>query len=105
MVILRQAEMVCLSLSCVVNMAWAAPVYTSGGPPSLEGWMMYEMKVMAEENRRLKRMYAEMSVKKWFAEGKHLEKSVKTISEQRDGQTIKVNRNINLVTVNKWLIE
>lgn len=45
-------------------MAWAMPAFYKwrtqfGG---MDASMMAEMKLMAEENRRLKRMYAEMSM-------------------------------------------
>ena len=51
----------------------------------MDASLISEMKDMAEENRRLKRMYAEMSMQNDLLR-KLLEKSAKAISKARDGQ-------------------
>lgn len=50
----------------------------------MDASLMSEMKDMAEENRRLKRMYAEMSMQNDLLR-RLLEKSVKAVSKARDG--------------------
>ena len=47
--------------------------------------MVSEMKIRAEENRRLKRMYSEMSMQNDLLK-QALGKSIKGVSAQRDGQ-------------------
>lgn len=50
----------------------------------MDASLMTETKDMAEENRRLKRMYAEMSMQNDLLK-EALEKSVEAVSEARDG--------------------
>jgi len=47
---------------------------------SMDASMITKLKAMADENRRLKRMYAEMSMQNDFLKEKRLEKSVKAVS-------------------------
>lgn len=51
----------------------------------MEGSMMSERKAIAEENRRLKRMYPKMSMQNDLLK-EALEKSFNTFSTQRDGR-------------------
>ena len=46
----------------------------------MDASMITKLKAMADENRRLKRMYAEMSMQNDFLKEKRLEKSVKAVS-------------------------
>lgn len=87
MAILRQAENgVPVSELCREHGMSSASFYKwrakFGG---MDASMMSEMKAMAEENRRLKRMYAEMSMQNDLLK-EALGKSAKAVSTQRDGR-------------------
>jgi putative transposase len=87
MAILRQAENgVPVSELCREHGMSSASFYKwrakFGG---MDASMMSEMKAMAEENRRLKRMYAEMSMQNDLLK-EALGKSVEAVSTQRDGR-------------------
>ena len=51
----------------------------------MDASLITEMKDMTEQNRRLKKMYAEMSMSETIFYRKLLEQSVKAISTARDG--------------------
>ena len=52
--------------------------------------MITELKAMADENRRLQRMYAKMSMQNDLLKEASLGKSVEAVSAQRDGRGISI---------------
>jgi len=51
----------------------------------MDASLIAEMKDMAEQNRRLKKMYAEISMQNDLLKERRLEKSAKAVSAVRDG--------------------
>jgi putative transposase len=64
MAVLRQAEGGVPYLSFAGSTASAVPVFTNGGQDmgGMDASMMSQMKALEDENRRLKRMYADLSM-------------------------------------------